>query len=262
MRQHRQGREDPLDDHPHVGPGVGRGDEGEAVDLLHPRADRLRGLGAELLDEARVDVELHHLALGVALQALVERQVPAGPQAQHVEHAVLGEVAADLLRHPHPDVLGDLLGPARMRGDLGHRLQDQVQVADRDPLGEQQLQHRLEARIGDLRRADLVEQALVFGVEPVEEGAHVLVGQELRQVVADHLGEVGEQHRGAVDRLEAAAAHLRGVGIHHPQRLQAEGGLAHLVARHVGLRPVADHHQHLAGRSSWLAATVPWIRIW
>jgi flagellar biosynthesis component FlhA len=38
-------------------------------------------------------------------------------------------------------------------------------------------------------------------------------GLQARQVVADHLGEVGEQHRGAVDRLEAAAADLAGIGI-------------------------------------------------
>jgi hypothetical protein len=35
-------------------------------------ADRGRGLGSELLDEPRVDVELDDVALAVALQALVE----------------------------------------------------------------------------------------------------------------------------------------------------------------------------------------------
>ena len=90
------------------------------------------------------------------------------------------EIAADLLRHAHADMLGDLLGAAHMRRDLGDRLEDEMQVADRDALGQQQLQHRLQAGIGDLRRADLVDQALVFRVEPIEQRAHVLVGQQLR----------------------------------------------------------------------------------
>ena len=157
---------------------------------MWPRID-LGGLRAELLDQARIDVELDDLALGVALEALVEGEVPAVAEAQHLEHAAVGEVAADLLRHAHAHMLGDLLGAAHMRRDLGDRLEDQVQVADRDALGEQQLQHRLQAGIGDLRRADLLEQALVFRIEPVEQRAHVLVGQQLRQVVADHLATDG-----------------------------------------------------------------------
>ena len=76
-----------------------------------------------------------------------------------------------------------------MRRDLGDRLEDQVEVADRDALGEQQLQHRLQAGIGDLRGQNLVDQALVFGLQPVEQRAHVLVGQELREIVADHLAQ-------------------------------------------------------------------------
>ena len=116
------------------------------------------------------------------------------------------EIAADLLRNAHAHVLGDLLGAAHMRRDLGDRLEDEMQIADRDALGQQQLQDRLQARIGDLRRADVLDQALVFGIEPVEQRAHVLVGQELREVVADDLAQMREQHRQIVDGLEALRA--------------------------------------------------------
>ena len=84
-------------------------------------ADDLGGLGGELLDQARVDVELDDLALGVALQALVEGEVPAVAETQHVERAAVGEVAADLLGDAHAHMLGDLLGPAGVRRDLGDR---------------------------------------------------------------------------------------------------------------------------------------------
>jgi hypothetical protein len=75
----------------------------------------------------------------------VEGEVPAVAEAQHLEHAALGEIAADLLGHAHADMLDDLLGAADMRRDLGDRLEDEMQIADRDALGEQQLQHGLQA---------------------------------------------------------------------------------------------------------------------
>jgi hypothetical protein len=110
-------------------------------------ADRLGRFRAEFLELARVDVEFAHLALGVAFQALVEGKVPAVAEPENLEHAAFGQVAADLLRHANAYMLDDLLGAAHMRRDLGDRLDDQVQIADRDALGEQELQHRLEAGI-------------------------------------------------------------------------------------------------------------------
>ena len=104
------------------------------------------GLGAELLDQPRIDVEFDHIALGVALERLMERQVPAIAQPQHLQHAVIGQIAANLLRHAHAHMLGELLGAADMRSDFGDRLQDEMQIADGDALGQQQLQHRLQAR--------------------------------------------------------------------------------------------------------------------
>ena len=100
-----------------------------------------------------------HLALGVALQALVEGEVPAIAEPQNLEDAAFGEVAADLLRHTDAHMLDDLFGAAHMRRDLGDRFDDQMQVADRDALGEQELENRLEARIGNVRGADFLQRA-------------------------------------------------------------------------------------------------------
>ena len=50
-----------------------------------------------------------------------------------------------------------------------------------------------------MRGADILEQPAVLGLEPVEQRTHVLIGQELRQVVADDLAQMREQHRQVVD---------------------------------------------------------------
>lgn len=176
----------------------------------------------------------------------MERQVPAVAETDHVEHAIVGEVAADLLGKPRPHVLCDLLGAPHMGRDLRDRLEDQVKIANGDSLGQQDLEDRQQARIGDLRGAEILDKALVFGIEPVEQPAHVLVGQELGEVRPDHFAQMGEQHRQIVDRLAALPLDLVGEGFRHPQRLHAEGRLDHLVTRHVGLAVLVDQHQHLA----------------
>jgi len=124
----------------------------------------------------------------------VEHEVPAGAESEHGERAVVDEVAADLLGEPDAHMLGDSLGPPHVRGDLGDRLEDEAEVADRDALGEQELQRGEQARLRDLRRAHVVEQALVFRLEPVEQRAHVLVRQELGEVVVDDLAQMRQQH--------------------------------------------------------------------
>ena len=86
-------------------------------------------------------------------------------------------------------MFGDLLGPAHMGRDLSNGFEDEMQVADGDALGEQQFQHGLQAGVGDLRRNNLVDQALVFGLEAIEQRAHVLVGEELREIVADDFAQ-------------------------------------------------------------------------
>ena len=89
-------------------------------------------------------------------------------------------------------MLGDLLGPARMRRDLGDGLENEMQIADGDALGEQQLEHRLQARHGHVRRHDVVDEAAIVGVEPVDQRAQVAIGEEMGEIAAHHLAEMGE----------------------------------------------------------------------
>jgi len=132
-----------------------------------------------------------------------------------------------------------------MGRDLGNRLEDQMKVANGDALGQQDLQDRQQARIGNLRRAEILDQAFVFGIEPIEQRAHVLVGQQLGEVRPDHFAQMREQHRQIVDRLAALPLDFVREGFRHPQRLHAEGGFDHLFARHVGLAVLVDQHEHL-----------------
>ena len=170
------------------------------------------------------------------------------PRRSTLQHAAFGQVAADLLRHAHADVLDDLLGAPHMRRDLGDRLEDQMQVADRDALGKQQLQHRLQAGIGDVRRADLVGQLLVFRVEPVDQRPHVLVGEKLRQVVADDLATDASAPptccRSDVkpSRFRSSARRSRGP----TQALMPKAGSRTSSPGNVGHAAVAGHHQHFA----------------
>jgi len=60
---------------------------------------------------------------------------------------------ADLPRQPRAHVLDDVGRVARERHGVGDAFQDGREVADRDALGEQQLQHALDAGRGDLRTA-------------------------------------------------------------------------------------------------------------
>src|SRR5690242_6010535 len=96
-----------------------------------------------------------------------------------------------------------------MRRDFGNGLEDEVEIADRYPFRQEQLQDCLQSRIGKMRGANVVEQFLVFRAEAVEQTAHVLVGQELRQIVAAAFAEVSVQDRQVVDGHVIIALQLR-----------------------------------------------------
>src|SRR5262249_22755125 len=154
MRENRQRREQALRHHAHVRTCIGSSDEDELLPLIHKAANDGGGVGAELLDQLRIDVELDDLALGVALERLVEGELPAIAQAQYLEDAAVGHLATNLLSHAQAHVLGDLLGTSGVRGDLGNRLKDEMQVADGDALGQQELENSLQAGIRDARGDD------------------------------------------------------------------------------------------------------------
>ena len=97
------------------------------------------------------------------------------PSSQDGERAVVGKVAADLLGETDAHLLGDLLGPSRVRRDFRDRLQDETKIADGDALGKQELQGCEQRGLRDLRRAYVVEQPFVLGFEAIEQRAHVLV---------------------------------------------------------------------------------------
>ena len=95
---------------------------------------------------------------GVALQRLMESEIPAVPEPHDLEHNCLRSDRRKSVGKPHAHVLGNLLGFAREGRDLRDRLQNEMQVADRNALGEQHLQNALKAGMRNLRRADFVKQ--------------------------------------------------------------------------------------------------------
>ena len=94
--------------------------------------------------------------------------------------------------------------------------------------------------------ADLVGELAVLRVLPLQQRLHVLVGEELRQVVADHFAEMREQHRHVVGEGEVLALQILGEHLRHRIGAHAEGRLAHLLARNVGRVAVAEQHHHFA----------------
>jgi hypothetical protein len=61
-------------------------------------------------------------------------------------------------------MLGDGGGIAREGEAVGDAFEDGRQVADRDALGEQQLQHALDAGDGDLAGDDVLDQLLPWSL--------------------------------------------------------------------------------------------------
>src|SRR5262245_18444480 len=128
MAEHRQGRKLPLRDHADIGSDIGRGYQDKLIALIHVSAHHFGRSSTELLDQARIDIELYHLAFPIALEAVMKREVPSISKTKHLKNTVLREVAADLLRHSHPHMFGQLLGSAHVGRDLRNRLQYQVQI--------------------------------------------------------------------------------------------------------------------------------------
>ena len=74
-----------------------------------------------------------------------------------------------------------------------------AEVADRDALAQQRLQHALDLAERQHVRDDLVDDRGVDLLELVEQLTRLLAGEQLGGVGADHLGEVGDDDRLGVD---------------------------------------------------------------
>ena len=104
-------------------------------------------------------------------------------------------------------------------------LDDGAEIADRDALPQQGLQDALDLADGEQVRHYFLNDSRVGFLEPVEQRANVLSREQLGDVAADRLGEVGDDDRLGVDHRVAQGLGLGAGGIGDPHRGQAEGGL-------------------------------------
>ena len=92
--------------------------------------------------------------------------------------------------------------PLRVGRDLGaqrERLEDAGEVVDRDPLGEQALQHPLHLAERQQRRDELVDRGGVDLLDALGEHAHVLAGEQPGGVGGDDRPKVRDEHGDPVD---------------------------------------------------------------
>ncbi len=139
----------------------------------------------------------------------------------------IGDLAGEAGAH----MLGDRRGVLGEAASLRHAFEDGRQVADRDALGQQVLEHALKAAHRDVRGHQIRHQLLVLLAEIVEQLLRLGVGQKVRHVVLDDLGQVGGDDGGRVDHRVAAETGLLAVAVGHPLGGQAECRLGRVVAR-------------------------------
>ncbi len=91
-------------------------------------------------------------------------------------------------------------------GELGaqrERLEDPDQVADRHALVEHRLQHLLDLAEAEQPRGQFLDHHRMGALDHVGQGTDILPAEQPAGVVADHLGEVGDDHRRPVDDRRA-----------------------------------------------------------
>ena len=119
-----------------------------------------------------------------------------------------GILGAELAGQPRAHMLGDVARIAREADRLGDAFEDGRQVADRDALVEQLLQHALDAGDGDLARHQVLDQLLLLLGQVLQELLHLGVGQQVGHVGLEDLGQVGRQHGRRIDHGIAADRRL------------------------------------------------------
>ena len=65
--------------------------------FAHLRLDDAGGLGRELLNGFRIDIEFENIALGVASDAFLKRLFPLRAKPQYFKNAIFEKIAAYLL---------------------------------------------------------------------------------------------------------------------------------------------------------------------
>ncbi len=110
---------------------------------------------------------------------------------------------------------------------------------------EQQLQHALDARDGDLRRHDVLDQFGLLLRQILQQLLHLAIGQQVGHVGLEQFGEMRRQHgRGIDDGIALQRRFFLQRGI-DPGRRQAEGRLGGVDAGHVTCPPVGIHDHEL-----------------
>ena len=144
-------------------------------------------------------------------------------------------------------MLGNVARVLEGAADLGDALDDGAEIADRDALVQEQLQHALDAGGRDVGRHDLLDEFAVLLGQLLQELLHLHVREELGHVALDDLGEVGRHDGGGVDHGVAAELRLVAQAVVDPGRRQPEGRLQHMVAGQLHL-PAHRIHGHVQVR--------------
>jgi len=184
LRQDRGGvANNALEDHSgHRGASRRVGDHGE---LDGPASIRARMAPRRLLGRiarpgAGFDVEFDDVALGRRASSSDGRRDPSGCQGRStLRTPFVGEVAADFAGPCGCATCSEICsGRPGVRSDLGDRLEDEVEIADGHALGKQELEDRFAGRNRRSARDKISSMRRLYsGVEPVEQRAHVLVGE-------------------------------------------------------------------------------------
>ena len=149
-------------------------------------------------------------------------------------------LVANLPREARAHVLGDEHQVVHGGRGLGDGFDDGAEIADRDALFEQVLQHALHAGPRDMRGRDIVEQRLRILRQVLQELLHLGEGEQFAHVLLDHFGEVRRQHGRGIDDGVAAEARFFARAFVDPLRIEAEGRLFHRFARQRDARAVGS----------------------
>ncbi len=192
----------------------------ELVELAEERGERVR---VEQGDPALAGARAEELREG-GLQPRPHGDGADAPGGVHVEarHHV-GEGAADVLR--------ERLGVLHLVARVAERLEDGDEVADRDALLEEPLEHAVQRAERDLPGHHLVDERGVGLLERVDHLLHVLPAEHLARVGLEHLHEVRGDDGGGVDDDVA-----EGLGLHAAAGGDPAGG--HAEARVHRLDPL------------------------